>query len=176
MVFVPLAPSIFAFSCSYLFFFFFCAQQVQKKVGIKRRPALTAESDGCTAAHRAKTSTGRASCGSLFGILFIAGTINQWSACVKTEMYNSLFGCHNSAALPDAHWSRLKRSDREGKSWSSRRVVALAEAPTGPGSGTVRLCCPPSLTFSLLNLQTCPGRNYFPLQGRTDIGPQAPPL
>lgn len=122
------------------------AKKSLRKGGTKRRrTALTAESDCCTATHRAKTSRGRASCGRLFKFLFIFGTINKWSARVKTSVYGSLLGCHNPVALPGAHWPWLKKNDQEGKVrvLGVLAVVALAEDPTGPGSGTVRLCCPP---------------------------------
>lgn len=59
--------------------------------------ALTAESERCTATHRAKISSGRASCRRLFTSLFIFGggggdkkKKNEGSACVNTHKLGAL--------------------------------------------------------------------------------------
>lgn len=109
------------------------AKKLRESGERKERTALTAESDCCTATHRAKTSRGR-----LFKFLFIFGTINKWSACVNTWIYRSLLGCHNPAALPDAHGPLLKKNYQGGNLvfaacwllWCSQRIpLVQALAP-----------------------------------------------
>lgn len=123
--------------------------------------ALTAESDRCTATHRARKSKGTAR---LFKSLCILGGIKQGSACVNTDkLCVSLLACQSLASPPCTLETGIIRGKKRFFS-ACCAVVALAEASSCPGSGTVRLYCPP-LTSPLLDLQTCPGRIYFHTQG-----------
>lgn len=125
--------------------------------------ALTAESERCTATHRAKISSGRASCRRLFTSLFIFGggggikkKMKGPPALTLTNLEPSLIACHNpprcSATAP---WELRREPD------ACSRRAALAEAPTGPGCGTVRLCRPPLQLLLSSTLRTCPSRIYF---------------
>lgn len=98
--------------------------QVQKERSEKKErtgTALTAESDRCTATHRAKRSSGTASCRRLFKSLFILGGIYQGSACVNTyKLYRFLLACHSHVPPPEHTCPQLNRN--KTKNTSSRRA------------------------------------------------------
>lgn len=91
--------------------------------------------------------------------VFIHLGIKAGSACVNThKVCGSLFACHSPASPQRTCFQRNSNNNKKTSCCllhGVSAVVALAEAPRVPGSGTVRLCSPP-LTFSLLDLQTCP--------------------
>lgn len=109
--------------------------------------ALTADSDRCTAVHRARKSSGPAR---LFKSFCILGGLKQGSSGVNTgKLCVGLIACQNLAS-PLHTWN----TNDEEKPFSSARcaAVALAADPSSPGSGTVRLYCPPLTSPPLANL------------------------
>lgn len=111
---------------------------------------------------RRAAAAARAVAGSsrLYSSLVVGGIKKkiEGSACVNTHKLGALT---NRMSNPPRCSARAPRQLRREPDACSRRA-ALAEAPTGPGCGTARLCRPPLQLLLSSTLRTCPAGSTFP--------------